>query len=69
MICICPNIDILLSHPKFSVVICASAGGLNALSEMVKTFDPDWDAVFCVVLHLSRKRKSAYRHFVRSAES
>lgn len=45
----------MLSHPKFLVVIGASAGGLNALSEMVQSFDPESDAAYCIVLHLSRK--------------
>ena len=42
-------------HPKFMVVIGASAGGLNALSEMVQHLEKGLDAAYCIVLHLSRK--------------
>ncbi len=44
-----------MEPPKFVVVIGASAGGLNALSEMVRHFQTGLDAVYCIVLHLSRK--------------
>ncbi|HMH33294.1 MAG TPA: chemotaxis protein CheB [Puia sp.] len=42
-------------HPKFIVVIGASAGGLNALMEMVQTLQKGLDVAYCIVLHLSRK--------------
>lgn len=42
-------------HPKFIVVIGASAGGLNALSEMVQHLEKGLDTAYCIVLHLSRK--------------
>jgi two-component system chemotaxis response regulator CheB len=41
--------------PKFIVVIGASAGGLNALSEMVQYLPKELDLAYCIVLHLSRK--------------
>ena len=40
---------------KFIVVIGASAGGLNALSEMVRYLQKGLDTAYCIVLHLSRK--------------
>jgi len=42
-------------EPLHIVVIGASAGGLNALSEFVGQIQPEWDASWFVVLHLSRK--------------
>lgn len=42
-------------HPKFIVVIGASAGGLNALSEMARHLQKGLDAAYCIVVHLSRK--------------
>ena len=44
-----------ITHPKFIVVIGASAGGLDALGEMVQTFEKGLDCAYCIVLHLSRK--------------
>lgn len=41
--------------PKFIVVIGASAGGLNALIELVRNLPKSVDAAYCVVMHLSRK--------------
>ena len=41
--------------PKFIVVIGASAGGLNALIELVHHLETGMDTAYCVVLHLSRK--------------
>jgi two-component system chemotaxis response regulator CheB len=41
--------------PKFIVVIGGSAGGLNALAELVQHLEKGLDAAYCVVLHLSRK--------------
>jgi len=45
----------MIKHPKFIVVIGASAGGLNALVEMVQNLQKGLDIAYCVVLHLSRK--------------
>lgn len=42
-------------RPRFIAVIGASAGGLNALMEMVQTFQKGLDIAYCIVLHLSRK--------------
>jgi len=42
-------------HPTFMVVIGACAGGLNALSEMVRHLEKGLNAAYCIVLHLSRK--------------
>lgn len=41
--------------PKFIVVIGASAGGLDALTEMVQNLEKGLDVAYCIVLHLSRK--------------
>jgi two-component system, chemotaxis family, protein-glutamate methylesterase/glutaminase len=45
----------MTQHPKFIVVIGASAGGLNALTEMVQSLQMGLDVAYCIVLHLSRK--------------
>lgn len=45
----------MVTHPKFIVVIGASAGGLDALAEMVQNFQKELDAAYCIVLHLSHK--------------
>ena len=45
----------MMEHPKFIVVIGASAGGLNALMEMVQNLKKGLDVAYCIVLHLSRK--------------
>ncbi len=42
-------------HPKFIVVIGASAGGLDALAEMAVHFQKGLDVAYCIVLHLSHK--------------
>jgi two-component system, chemotaxis family, protein-glutamate methylesterase/glutaminase len=42
-------------EPDHIVVIGSSAGGLNALYELVSQFNPEWNAAFFIVLHLSRK--------------
>ena len=44
-----------VNSPKFIVVIGASAGGLNALAEMVQHLQKGLDTAYCIVLHLSRK--------------
>lgn len=41
--------------PRFLVVTGASAGGLNALTEMVHNLPTGLDIAYCIVLHLSRK--------------
>lgn len=45
----------MIKSPKFIVVVGASAGGLDALAEMVGSLQKDLDVAYCVVLHLSRK--------------
>lgn len=45
----------MTKHPKCIVVIGASAGGLDALAEMVEHFQKDLDVAYCIVLHLSHK--------------
>jgi two-component system, chemotaxis family, protein-glutamate methylesterase/glutaminase len=42
-------------EPKFIVVIGTSAGGIRALEELVMQLEPEMNAAFFVVLHLSRK--------------
>jgi two-component system chemotaxis response regulator CheB len=41
-------------EPKFIVVIGTSAGGMNALSELVAQFTTDMDIAVFIVMHLSR---------------
>lgn len=43
------------SEPKYIVVIGASAGGLNAICEVVSQLKPGMNLAVLVVLHLSRK--------------
>ena len=43
------------SQPKFIVVIGTSAGGINALSELVAQLTAETDAAYFIVMHLSRK--------------
>lgn len=45
----------MAAQPRFIVVIGASAGGLNALAELVQTLPSGLDVAYCIVLHLSRK--------------
>ena len=45
----------MIKPPKYIVVIGASAGGLNALGEMVQSLQKGLDVAYCIVLHLSRK--------------
>ncbi|MCF0069634.1 chemotaxis protein CheB [Dyadobacter sp. CY261] len=45
----------MANQPRFIVVIGASAGGLNALAELVQTLPTGLDVAYCIVLHLSRK--------------
>lgn len=42
-------------EPKFVIVIGTSAGGIRALEEVMMQLQPEMDAAFLVVLHLSRK--------------
>jgi two-component system chemotaxis response regulator CheB len=44
-----------MASPGFIVVIGTSAGGSNALSELVSALRPDTKAAFFVLMHLSRK--------------
>lgn len=37
------------------MVIGTPAGGLDALTEMVRHFEKGLDVAYCIVLHLSRK--------------
>jgi len=45
----------MVKPPKFLVVIGASAGGLNALVELVQNLEKGLDVAYCIVQHLSRK--------------
>ncbi|MCW3072466.1 MAG: hypothetical protein JWO44_2356 [Bacteroidetes bacterium] len=45
----------MIKQPKFIAVIGASAGGLDALAEMVKNLEKGLDVAYCIVLHLSHK--------------
>jgi len=49
------QITMINKYPKFIVVIGTSAGGLNALMEMVQSLKKGLDVAYCIVLHLSRK--------------
>ncbi|HEY0610305.1 MAG TPA: chemotaxis protein CheB [Chitinophaga sp.] len=40
-------------HPRYLVVVGASAGGLNAVIELCSQLDTRMDAAICVVLHIS----------------
>ena len=48
------------AEPKSIVVIGTSAGGLNALSEIVCQLKPGIDAAICIVMHLSRTGVSEF---------
>ncbi|HYF31510.1 MAG TPA: chemotaxis protein CheB [Chitinophagaceae bacterium] len=43
-----------LQEPRYIIVVGASAGGLNALTELTSQLNPDIDAAIFIVLHLSR---------------
>ncbi|HEY5407081.1 MAG TPA: chemotaxis protein CheB [Ginsengibacter sp.] len=43
-----------MNNPKFVIVVGASAGGLNALSEFAGQLKPGMDAAVFIVMHLSR---------------
>jgi two-component system, chemotaxis family, protein-glutamate methylesterase/glutaminase len=49
-----------MNTPKFIVAVGASAGGLNALVEMVSHLPEEIDAAIFIVLHLSSKGISNY---------
>lgn len=42
------------NEPKFILVVGTSAGGLNALIELVSQFSPEMDMAAFIVMHLSR---------------
>lgn len=42
-------------EPKFVIVIGTSAGGIRALEEVMMQLQPEMDAAFFVVLHLSQR--------------
>ena len=42
-----------MSHPKFIVVVGASAGGLKALMQFVEQLKPKMDCAIFIVMHLS----------------
>ena len=46
--------------PKFVVVIGTSAGGFFALAELISQLDPEMDAAFFVVMHLSNHGIGGY---------
>jgi two-component system, chemotaxis family, protein-glutamate methylesterase/glutaminase len=48
------------NEPKYVVVIGASAGGFNAVSEVISHINKQTDAAYFVVLHLSTKSISGY---------
>jgi len=50
----------MATQPKFIVVIGASAGGLNALVELVSNLPAKMDAAIVIVLHLSSKGISTF---------
>lgn len=43
-----------MNNPKFVIVVGASAGGMNALSEFVGQLKPGMNAAVFIVMHLSR---------------
>ena len=43
-----------MNSPKFVIVVGASAGGMNALSEFVGQLKSGMDAAVFIVMHLSR---------------
>ena len=48
------NIELLLSSRNFHLIaICASAGGLNALSQVLSALPADFPAAIAIVLHVS----------------
>lgn len=49
-----------MKDPKFIIVVGASAGGMNALIELVAQLKTDMDAAVFIVLHLSRTSVSDF---------
>src|SRR6059058_2907001 len=47
-------------EPEYIVVIGTSAGGFNALYELVGTLDPEVNAAYLIVLHLSARSIGGY---------
>jgi two-component system chemotaxis response regulator CheB len=47
------NINKPMQHPKFIIVIGASAGGVTALTKVIEQLPKDLDAAVCIVIHLS----------------
>jgi two-component system, chemotaxis family, protein-glutamate methylesterase/glutaminase len=43
-----------MKKPKFIIVVGTSAGGMNALSELVAQFNKEMDVAVFIVMHLSR---------------
>lgn len=46
---------LLKDEPRFIIVVGASAGGLNAICELVSQLKPGMNAAMLIVMHLSRK--------------
>jgi two-component system, chemotaxis family, protein-glutamate methylesterase/glutaminase len=49
-----------MQQPGYIIVIGTSAGGLNALTELVSSLKPGMDASFFIVMHLSRTAISEF---------
>ncbi|MEJ7588016.1 MAG: chemotaxis protein CheB [Ferruginibacter sp.] len=49
-----------MEHPKYIIVIGASAGGMAALAEVVAQLTEDMDVAVFIVMHLSRSSISDY---------
>ena len=49
-----------MAEPKFIVTVGTSAGGMNALSELVAQFDKEMDIAVFIVMHLSRSSISDF---------
>jgi two-component system, chemotaxis family, protein-glutamate methylesterase/glutaminase len=49
-----------MKEPKFVIVVGTSAGGMNALIELVAQFNEDIDAAVFIVMHLSRNSISDF---------
>ena len=50
----------ITKRPKFIITIGASAGGLNAISELVSQLDAEMDIAVLVVVHLSKVGLGSY---------
>jgi two-component system, chemotaxis family, protein-glutamate methylesterase/glutaminase len=49
-----------MERPKYIIVIGTSAGGANALNELVSQLNSQMDAAFFIVMHLSKTGISDY---------